>query len=110
MNSTAPNSATLIIPSGIACAPNPASSAPPTAAPSAWPIEADEPESARANGAFGPATPTSRTLFIGPTENSAVEAAMKDGHLLAESIAEGRSDSFAVQADGLKPKADKDIR
>lgn len=35
---------------------------------------------------------------------AAVEAAMKDGHLLAESIAEGRSDSFAVQPDGLKPK------
>ena len=30
---------------------------------------------------------------------------MKDGHLLAESIAEGRSDSFAVQADLLRPKA-----
>ncbi|MFN4358911.1 patatin-like phospholipase family protein [Sphingopyxis alaskensis] len=41
---------------------------------------------------------------------AAVEAAMKDGHLLAESIAEGRSDSFALQADGLKPRADKDIR
>jgi len=36
---------------------------------------------------------------------AAVEAAMKDGHLLAESIAEGRSDSFAVQADLLRPKA-----
>ena len=35
----------------------------------------------------------------------AVEAAMKDGHLLADSIAEGRSDSFAVQSDGLKPKS-----
>ncbi|MBO9696179.1 MAG: patatin-like phospholipase family protein [Sphingopyxis sp.] len=35
----------------------------------------------------------------------AVEAAMKDGHLLADSIAEGRSDSFAVQPDGLKPKS-----
>ena len=34
----------------------------------------------------------------------AVEAAMKDGHLLAESIAEGRSDSFAVQSGGLRPK------
>ncbi len=35
----------------------------------------------------------------------AVEAAMKDGHLLADSIAEGRSDSFAVQSGGLKPKS-----
>ncbi|MBL8651345.1 MAG: patatin-like phospholipase family protein [Sphingopyxis sp.] len=34
----------------------------------------------------------------------AVEAAMEDGHLLAESIAEGRSESFAVRAGGLKPK------
>ena len=36
---------------------------------------------------------------------AAVEAAMKDGHLLAESIAEGRSDSFAVQSGDLRPKA-----
>lgn len=35
---------------------------------------------------------------------AAVEAAMKDGQLLAQSIAEGRSDSFAVQSDGLRPK------
>ena len=35
---------------------------------------------------------------------AAVEAAMKDGHLLAESIAEGRSNSFAVQSGGLEPK------
>ena len=39
----------------------------------------------------------------------AVEAAMKDGHLLAESIAEGRSDSFAVQSGGLKPKPGTDL-
>ncbi|MBA3941926.1 MAG: hypothetical protein C0520_12010 [Sphingopyxis sp.] len=39
----------------------------------------------------------------------AVEAAMKDGHLLAESIAEGRSDSFAVQSNALQPKADPKI-
>ena len=30
---------------------------------------------------------------------------MKDGHLLADSIAEGRSDSFAVQSGDLRPKA-----
>ncbi|MBL0915794.1 MAG: DUF3734 domain-containing protein, partial [Sphingopyxis sp.] len=36
--------------------------------------------------------------------HAAVEAAMKDGHLLAESIAEGRSDSFAVQSGDLRPK------
>src|SRR3546814_13331214 len=36
---------------------------------------------------------------------AAVEAAMKDGHLLAQSIAEGRSESFAVQAEQLRPKA-----
>jgi NTE family protein len=36
---------------------------------------------------------------------AAVEAAMKDGHLLADSIAEGRSDSFAVQSGDLRPKA-----
>ena len=35
---------------------------------------------------------------------AAVEAAMKDGHLLAQSIAEGRSESFAVHADELRPK------
>lgn len=40
---------------------------------------------------------------------AAVEAAMKDGHLLAESIAEGRSGSFAVQSDALRPKPDLDI-
>ncbi|WP_137751802.1 patatin-like phospholipase family protein [Sphingopyxis sp. L1A2A] len=40
---------------------------------------------------------------------AAVEAAMKDGHLLADSIAEGRSGSFAVQSDALRPKADPDI-
>ncbi|MDZ3831044.1 MAG: patatin-like phospholipase family protein [Sphingopyxis sp.] len=40
---------------------------------------------------------------------AAVEAAMKDGHLLAESIAEGRSESFAVHSDALQPKADPDI-
>ena len=34
----------------------------------------------------------------------AVEAAMKGGQLLAESIVEGRSDSFAVQSDMLRPK------
>lgn len=38
---------------------------------------------------------------------AAVEAAMKDGHLLAESIAEGRSESFSVRSDELRPKADK---
>lgn len=37
---------------------------------------------------------------------AAVEAAMKDGTLLAESIAEGRSDSFAVRSGDLRPKAD----
>ena len=37
---------------------------------------------------------------------AAVEAAMQDGHLLAESIAEGRSNSFAVRAGGLTPKQD----
>lgn len=36
---------------------------------------------------------------------AAVDAAMKDGDLLAESIVEGRSDSFAVQAGDLRPKA-----
>src|SRR3546814_9236365 len=36
---------------------------------------------------------------------AAVEAAMKGGHLLAQSIAEGRSESFAAQADELRPKA-----
>lgn len=35
---------------------------------------------------------------------AAVEAAMKDGELLAESIVEGRSDSFAVQSGDLRPK------
>jgi NTE family protein len=40
---------------------------------------------------------------------AAVEAAMKDGHLLADSIAEGRSESFAVQAGGLHPKAIPDV-
>ncbi|WP_432770765.1 MAG: patatin-like phospholipase family protein [Sphingopyxis sp.] len=40
---------------------------------------------------------------------AAVEAAMKDGHLLAESIAEGRSDSFAVQSNALRPKADPGV-
>lgn len=40
---------------------------------------------------------------------AAVEAAMKEGQLLAESIVEGRSDSFAVQPEGLRPKAGKDI-
>lgn len=40
---------------------------------------------------------------------AAVEAVMKDGHLLAESIAEGRSDSFALQSDALRPKADPDL-
>lgn len=40
---------------------------------------------------------------------AAVEAAMKDGHLLADSIAEGRSGSFAVQSDALRSKADPDI-
>src|SRR3546814_12790459 len=36
---------------------------------------------------------------------AAVEAAMKDGHLLAQSIAEGRSESFAVPAAQLRPQA-----
>ncbi|UKK84560.1 patatin-like phospholipase family protein [Sphingopyxis sp. BSN-002] len=36
---------------------------------------------------------------------AAVEAAMKDGKLLAESIVEGRSDSFAVRSGDLRPKA-----
>lgn len=36
---------------------------------------------------------------------AAVEASLKDGHLLAESIAEGRSDSFAIEAGGLQPKS-----
>ncbi|WP_447762244.1 patatin-like phospholipase family protein [Sphingopyxis panaciterrae] len=40
---------------------------------------------------------------------AAVEAAMKDGHLLADSIAEGRSDSFAVQSNALRPKAGEDV-
>jgi len=40
---------------------------------------------------------------------AAVEAAMKDGHLLAQSIAEGRSESFAVQAEQLRPKAVGDL-
>ena len=39
----------------------------------------------------------------------AVEAAMKDGHLLADSIAEGRSDSFAVQSNALRPKTEPDV-
>ena len=39
----------------------------------------------------------------------AVEAAMKDGHLLADSIAEGRSDSFAVQSNALRPKIIPDV-
>jgi len=39
---------------------------------------------------------------------AAVEAAMKDGHLLAESIAEGRSGSFAVRSDALRPKPEAD--
>ena len=34
---------------------------------------------------------------------------MKDGHLLADSIAEGRSDSFAVQSNALRPKAEPDV-
>jgi NTE family protein len=34
---------------------------------------------------------------------------MKDGHLLAESIAEGRSDSFAVQSNALRPKIIPDV-
>ncbi len=37
--------------------------------------------------------------------HAAVEEAMKDGHLLAESIAEGRSDSFVVQSEALRPKS-----
>ena len=37
---------------------------------------------------------------------AAVEASLKEGQLLAESIAEGRSDSFAVQSDMLRPKND----
>lgn len=41
--------------------------------------------------------------------HEAVEAAMKDGHLLADSIAEGRSDSFAVQSNALRPKAGEDL-
>jgi NTE family protein len=41
--------------------------------------------------------------------HAAVEAVMKDGHLLAESIAEGRSDSFAVQSNALRPKADPGV-
>lgn len=41
--------------------------------------------------------------------HQAVEAAMKDGHLLAESIAEGRSGSFALQANMLKPKIEPEI-
>jgi len=40
---------------------------------------------------------------------AAVEAAMKDGHLLAQSIAEGRSESFAVQSNELRPKATPDV-
>ena len=40
---------------------------------------------------------------------AAVEAAMKDGHLLAQSIVEGRSDSFAVQSNALRPKAEPDV-
>lgn len=40
---------------------------------------------------------------------AAVEEAMKDGHLLAESIAEGRSDSFAVQSNALRPKSDSSV-
>ncbi len=39
----------------------------------------------------------------------AVEAAMKDGHLLADSIVEGRSDSFAVQSNTLRPKTEPDV-
>jgi len=39
---------------------------------------------------------------------AAVEAAMKDGHLLADSIAEGRSGSFAVRSDALRPKPEAD--
>jgi NTE family protein len=35
---------------------------------------------------------------------AAVDAAMKDGQLLAESIVEGRSDSFAVRSGDLRPK------
>ncbi|MBL0767354.1 patatin-like phospholipase family protein [Sphingopyxis sp. DHUNG17] len=35
---------------------------------------------------------------------AAVEAAMKDGHLLAQSIVEGRSEAFAVQSNALRPK------
>lgn len=38
--------------------------------------------------------------------HAAVEEAMKDGHLLAESIAEGRSDSFVLQSEALRPKPD----
>lgn len=41
--------------------------------------------------------------------HAAVDAAMKDGHLLADSIAEGRSGSFAVQSNALRPKPDPDI-
>lgn len=40
---------------------------------------------------------------------AAVEAAMKDGHVLAQSIAEGRSESFAVQSNELRPKATPDV-
>ncbi len=40
---------------------------------------------------------------------AAVEAVMNNGHLLAESIAEGRSESFALQSDTLRPKADLDL-
>ncbi|WP_033073189.1 patatin-like phospholipase family protein [Sphingopyxis sp. MWB1] len=39
---------------------------------------------------------------------AAVEAAMKDGQLLAQSIAEGRSESFAVHSDALHAKADEE--
>jgi NTE family protein len=41
--------------------------------------------------------------------HQAVEAAMKDGHLLAESVAEARSGSFALQSNMLKPKIDPDV-
>jgi NTE family protein len=41
--------------------------------------------------------------------HAAVDAAMKDGHLLADSIAEGRSDSFAVQSNALRPKIDPGV-
>lgn len=36
--------------------------------------------------------------------HAAVEDVMKDGHLLAESIAEGRSNSFSIQSEALRPK------